>query len=1126
MRFARLPGRQVSEFLRDLRGSIGQRRPWQGTAFILLLACFLFQVSVEAQVQGTRRVLILTDLGTPASPGFTEIESAIFNGLQKSPYKIEFYTDSLEITSFPDQASEPEFREEFLHKYSGHKPDAIVAAGSASLKFIAELHERVFPDTPVIFCGIVEAPRELPGPDPHFTGVRSEPKPEETLNAALRLLPETKRVVVVGGMGEFDRRWEAIAKKSFRGYESKLDFAYLTDLAMPVLLEQLKHLPSHTVVYHTSITQDAAGEHFIDSAQSVPLVMGAANAPVFVMDDVDFRAGAVGGDLVNWANNGRIAADMAVRILNGEKPKDIPIAISQDVYTFDWTAMQRWGLKESKLPPGSVVINRPISIWQLYRRYVLLGIFVILAQMVAILALLWQRARRLMTEAELSRSNEQLRLAVEAGKCVAWDLDIESGRTKWFGDLPTMFGMNSETFVGQVEDFYRYVHPEDRQRVSDAVIKSRQSHEPYSAEFRVLWPKGTIRWVDDRGKHEYAKNGEPERTVGMAVDITEHKRSEEALKQSEQKFSSVFRESPLAIAIASMHNHRYVDINETYERLTGWSYDEVIGRTPLEIGLWADPASREEFVSRLLAEGAVRNIEVRVRRKDGQIRTTLGSSEVIQCNGEPCALSVFADVTDLKQAEEAERNSENRFRQFFHTLPEYCFMTSANGDILDVNPAACKALGYAKNELIGKSLSTIYALSSLSKLVQLFDNWQTTGTLHDKEMVIVTKEGQKRTVLLNAGSVKDTEGNLLYSTTVLVDVTERQQAEAALRESEERFRHVANAAPVMIWMSGPDKLCNYFNQPWLEFTGRPLHSELGSGWAEGVHPEDLEGCLKTYGNAFDLREPFEMEYRLRRHDGEYRWVFDHGVPRFNQDGSLAGYIGSCIDVTDRRLAQEALSGMSRKLIEAQEQERTRIARELHDDINQRIALVSVNLERLQRDLAPSAPGAGQRFDELREQLSDLGRDIQALSHHLHSSKLEYLGLATAAASFCKELSGEHGVEVEFRSENIPKHLPWEIALCLYRVLQESLQNALKHSGSKQFQVRLQGTPSEIELTVSDAGVGFDLEEALRGRGLGLTSMKERLKLVHGELFIDAQPGCGAVVRATVRVNFAARAAGA
>src|SRR5262249_38660884 len=194
------------------------------------------------------------------------------------------------------------------------------------------------------------------------------------------------------------------------------------------------------------------------------------------------------------------------------------------------------------------------------------------------------------------------------------------------------------------------------------------------------------------------------------------------------------------------------------------------------------------------------------------------------------------------------------------------------------------------------------------------------------------------------------------------------------------------------------------------------------------HPEDLSPCLETYSNAFDRREPFEMEYRLRREDGEYRWVLDLGTPRFQHDGSFAGYIGSCMDVTERKLAQESLADMSRKLIEAQEQERTWIARELHDDINQRLTLVLVNLDRLQADCSNLAPATTQRLIEIQEQLSSLASDVQALSHHLHSSKLEYLGLVTAAAGFCRELSDERAVQIEFRSEDVPKQLGREIAL--------------------------------------------------------------------------------------------------
>jgi hypothetical protein len=195
MRRGRLPVElQVSKFPRVFKNLFEQRKRWRSgvwgparAALILVSFCFVFQGSASAQVKSTRRVLFLTDLGTPASPGFTEIETAIFTGLQKSPYKIEFYEESMEAILFADEGSQRIIREELIRKYSDRRPDAIVAAGSASLKFIAELHERFFPDTPVIFCGIVEDKRDLPKPDLHFTGVMGEPRPEATLNAALHL---------------------------------------------------------------------------------------------------------------------------------------------------------------------------------------------------------------------------------------------------------------------------------------------------------------------------------------------------------------------------------------------------------------------------------------------------------------------------------------------------------------------------------------------------------------------------------------------------------------------------------------------------------------------------------------------------------------------------------------------------------------------------------------------------------------------------------------------------------------------------------------------------------------------------------------------------------------------------
>ena len=241
---------------------------------------------------------------------------------------------------------------------------------------------------------------------------------------------------------------------------------------------------------------------------------------------------------------------------------------------------------------------------------------------------------------------------------------------------------------------------------------------------------------------------------------------------------------------------------------------------------------------------------------------------------------------------------------------------------------------------------------------------------------------------------------------IVLNAMDLEREDLGWRESELRFRLVANTAPVMIWMSGTDKLCNYFNEPWLHFTGRTLESELGNGWTDGVHPDDLPQCLQAYTDSFNRREPFRMEYRLRRYDGEHRWILDTGMPRFTQERQFTGYIGSCIDVTDRKAALEVLADLERRLLDAQEQERSRIARELHDDINQRIAVLGWELQSWDQSMAE--PESGTFFASVIERLAKIGIDIQAISRRLHSSHLEYLGLETAAAVLCKTYANSSG----------------------------------------------------------------------------------------------------------------------
>jgi PAS domain S-box-containing protein len=343
----------------------------------------------------------------------------------------------------------------------------------------------------------------------------------------------------------------------------------------------------------------------------------------------------------------------------------------------------------------------------------------------------------------------------------------------------------------------------------------------------------------------------------------------------------------------------------------------------------------------------------------------------------------------------------------------------------------------------------------------------------------------------------------------------KRKAESVLRESEKRFRVMADTTPSLIWMCDEKGKIIYLNRRSLAFTGSNAGAGHGDSWIGNVHLDDRKNLLDVLSLSLESHEGFSQEYRLRRQDGVYRWMYEVASPRFSGDGSFSGFISSAIDITEQKLDHQALEKVSGRLIEAQETERTRIARELHDDINQRLAMVAVSLRTLKRDLPDSEVKTSRRIEQACEQVSDLENDIQALSHRLHSSKLEYLGLEAATSSFCTEVTERQNVKIDFRCDGLPGELPSEVSLCLFRVLQEALHNAVKYSGVDELEVSLAGVSHGIQLRVHDSGAGFDPMRTGNGHGLGLTSMKERLRLVSGELSIDSKPGQGTTILALV-----------
>jgi PAS domain S-box-containing protein len=325
----------------------------------------------------------------------------------------------------------------------------------------------------------------------------------------------------------------------------------------------------------------------------------------------------------------------------------------------------------------------------------------------------------------------------------------------------------------------------------------------------------------------------------------------------------------------------------------------------------------------------------------------------------------------------------------------------------------------------------------------------------------------------------------------------------------------------MVWMSGPDGLCTFFNEPWLEFTGRSVARELGNGWAEGVHPEDRENCMNQYVAAFEARKSFELDYRLLRHDGCYRWVVGRGIPRYGPDASFLGYVGSCVDITDRKEAEDRSRQLNIQIIHAQEAERSRIAQELHDDVLQRIATISMRLHLMSRK--GENPRLPDEIDEVRQSTVDLGRDISRIAHQLHPGTIEKLGLLPSLRVLCQQANIDERT-VKLVCEGDLPSLDVDVAVALYRVTQESLRNAVSHGAATQVTIDARITTTMIQLSIKDNGCGFDAA-SVRLSGLGLSGMAERMKNVGGTLNVVSHPGKGTTVTASVPIVKAMKAAG-
>ncbi len=477
----------------------------------------------------------------------------------------------------------------------------------------------------------------------------------------------------------------------------------------------------------------------------------------------------------------------------------------------------------------------------------------------------------------------------------------------------------------------------------------------------------------------------------------------------------------------------------------------------------------------------------------------------------------------------AARQARLRLAAIVESSDDAIIGKDLNGIITDWNKGAERLYGYSADETIGKPISIIVPSGPVDDVVEIMAKIRAGETIKHFETVRRKKDGTLVEVSLTVSPILDTERRIIGVSTIARDISERKHQEAALRESEEALRQkdrelseTRRFARVGSFYCDARSGSVTWSEELYRIAGldpslpAPTHKDEPRHFAA----ESWEQLQAPVQEALRNGTPYELDLEMVRPDGTTRWVKAHGEPVSDTAGRIVALRGAAQDITELKLAEEAVAGMSHKLLEAQEQERIRIGRELHDDVNQRLALLSVEIQRV-KEVSPITYGElRSRMDELGKRTSEISAVVQFLSHELHSSRLEYLGLVSAMRGFCKEFGDKHEVEVVFASEGMPPILPPELSLCLIRVTQEGLRNALKHSGVKLFEVKLHGSPTDIRLTVRDSGVGFDPELIKDTQGLGLISMQERVRLAKGTISITSRPQSGTEI--SVRVPLSAR----
>ncbi|MFZ3018010.1 MAG: PAS domain S-box protein [Gallionella sp.] len=521
---------------------------------------------------------------------------------------------------------------------------------------------------------------------------------------------------------------------------------------------------------------------------------------------------------------------------------------------------------------------------------------------------------RRQAEDALRRSEALLRKSQQMAHIGSWELDLKNNVLYWSDENYRIFEVDPSRFGASYEAFLNAVHPDDRDRVSQAYADSVSNKKPYNIIHRLQFPDMRVKFVQEWCETHYDESGQPLRSVGTTQDVTVQQMFQQALRKSAQRIEDLYNSAPCGYHSLDKGGV-IVQINDTELQWLGYTRDEVVGK--INFADLLAPGCRQLFYDNypgFKQRGFVRDLEYELVRKDGpSLFVLLNATAVYDDDGEYLmSRSTLFDITARKQAEDELRFHSTILSQ----MEEGVVLVRADtGTVVYVNPKFEQIFGYAAGEMEGLHASQLNAPTAKSPeevareiMTALREQGCWEGEINN-----IKKDGSAFWCHAAISTFEHHDYGKIWLSTH-EDITARKLAETKLEESEARFRTMADGAPIMIWMSDlQDQTCchgcNYFNQGWYAFTGLSPQRVQSCEWQTLIHQADKARCLDAYRDAFLNLQPFSLEYRLRRHDGEYRWMLDSGVPRFGAEGIFLGFIGTCLDVTDHKLFDEMRAEM-------------------------------------------------------------------------------------------------------------------------------------------------------------------------------------------------------------------------